>query len=149
MSVLQNELNKQTQYSEDLRGKLIEAENNRVEVEKIVEKVPEDYHRLKMEQKELLDAAARAEERANEAEAELERIQMNGDGVKQPEKPVGILLNEAVNVFLGSCDMMTFDPVSLQRDASAVRHSVGMIHDWCLRMEEALGMPVIAEADVV
>ena len=149
VSVLQNELNKQTQYSEDLRGKLIEAENNRVEVEKIVEKVPEDYHRLKMEQKELLDAAARAEERANEAEAELERIQMNGDGVKQPEKPVGILLNEAVNVFLGSCDMMTFDPVSLQRDASAVRHSVGMIHDWCLRMEEALGMPVIAEADVV
>ena len=149
VSVLRNELNKQTQYNEDLRGKLIYAENNRVEVEKRVEVVPEDYERLKKEQKELLDAAAKAEERANEAEAELERIQMDGDGGKQPEKPVGILLNEAVNTFLCSCDMMTFDPVGLQRDAFAVRHGLENLQEWINRMQAALEMPVITEANVI
>jgi chromosome segregation ATPase len=149
VSVLQNELNKQTQYNEDLRGKLLYAENNRVEVEKWVEVVPEDYERLKKEQKELLDAAAKAEERANEAEAKLERIQMDGDGGKQPEKPVGILLNEAVNTFLCSCDMMTFDPVGLQRDAFAVRHGMENLQEWINRIQAALEMPVITEANVI
>jgi len=149
VSVLQNELNKQTQYNEDLRGKLLHAENNRVEVEKRVEVVPEDYNRLKMEQQELLDAAAKAEERANEAEAKLERIQMDGDGGKQPEKPVGILLNDAVNTFLCSCDMMTFDPVGLQRDAFAVRHGLENLQEWINRIQAALEMPVITEANVI
>ncbi len=149
VSVLQNELNKQTQYNEDLRGKLLYAENNRVEVEKRVEVVPEDYERLKKEQKELLDAAAKAEERANEAEAELERIQLNGDGGKQSEKPVGIMLNEAVNVFLGSCDMMTFDPVGIQRDAFAVKHALENLQEWIDRMQETLATPVITEANVI
>lgn len=149
VSVLQNELNKQTQYNEDLRGKLLYAENNRVEVEKRVEVVPEDYNRLKIEQQELLDAAAKAEERANEAEAKLERIQMDGDGGKQPEKPVGILLNDAVNTFLCSCDMMTFDPVGLQRDAFAVRHGLENLQEWINRIQAALEMPVITEANVI
>ena len=126
VSVLQNELNKQTQYNEDLRGKLLYAENNRVEVEKRVEVVPEDYERLKKEQKELLDAAAKAEERANEAEAELERIQLNGNGGKQPEKPVGI-----------------------QRDAFAVKHALENLQEWIDRMQETLATPVITEANVI
>ena len=98
---------------------------------------------------ELLDAAARAEERANEAEAELERLQMEGNGTAKPEKPVGIVLNEAVNVFLASCDMMTFDPVSLQRDVFAVKHGLQNLQEWIDRMQAALEMPVITEAGVV
>ena len=135
--------------SEKMRADLLYAENHPIEVEKRVEVVPEDYNRLKMEQQELLDAAARAEERANEAEAELERLQMEGNGTAKPEKPVGIVLNEAVNVFLSSCDMMTFDPVSLQRDVFAVKHGLQNLQEWIDRMQAALEMPVITEAGVV
>ena len=148
---LQVKLEEMTEKADELRGKLLFAENNRieVEVEKRVEVVPEDYHRLKMEQQELLDAAARAEERANEAEAELERLQMAGNGGQGIEKPIGIVLNEAVNAFLGSCDMMTFDPARLQRDVFAVRHGLEALQEWMDRMQAALEAPVIAEADVV
>ena len=135
--------------SEKMRADLLYAENHPIEVEKRVEVVPEDYNRLKMEQQELLDAAARAEERANEAEAELERLQLEGNGTAKPEKPVGIVLNEAVNVFLASCDMMTFDPVSLQRDVFAVKHGLQNLQEWIDRMQAALEMPVITEAGVV
>ena len=135
--------------SDKLRADLLYAENNRIEVEKRVEVVPEDYNRLKMEQQELLDAAARAEERASEAEAELERLQTEGTGGRQMEKPVGIVLNGAVNAFLGSCDMMSFDPQGLQRDAFAVKHGLDMLQDWIDRMRLAMATPVITEADVI
>ena len=134
---------------DDLRGKLLFAENNRVEVEKRVEVAPADYHRLKMEQQELLDAAAAAEERANEAESELERLRMEAAGGKQMDKPVGIVLGQAVNAFLRECDMMTFNPAELQRDSYAVRHCVEQLRDWCRRMDEAMDTPVILEANVV
>lgn len=133
----------------DLRGKLVKAENSINVIEKKVEVVPEDYNRLKMEQQELLDAAARAEERANEAEAELERIQTLGSGGQKMEKPIGILMNDAINTFLVSCDMMTFDPAGLQRDVFAVRHGLSTLQDWIDRMQAALESPVITEADVV
>ena len=142
---------RQKRRIDELHAALLEAENNRVEVEveKRVEVVPEDYNRLKMEQKELLDAAARAEERANEAEAELERIQMNGAGKQEIEKPVGIVLGEAMNAFFRECEMMPFNPAELQRDRFAVQHCIGAIHEWCIRMEDALGTPVITEASVI
>ena len=67
---LRNELNGKAQYAEELRAQLLVAENNRVEVE--VEKIPDDYEDLKRQKKELIEAAAEAEERAAAAEAELE-----------------------------------------------------------------------------
>jgi hypothetical protein len=140
---------RQKRRIDELHAALLEAENNRVEVEKLVEVIPEDYNRLKMEQKELLDAAARAEERASEAEAELERLQMDEAGRQAKEKPVGIVLSQAMNVFFGECELMPFSPAELQRDRYAVEHCVGMIREWCQRMDEALDTPVITEANVI
>lgn len=142
------EINELRETRDDLKAKLLEAENHRVEVEKIVEVAPEDYERLKKEQKELLDAATKAEERANEAEAELERLQTEG-GPKQAEKSVGIVLGQAMNAFFSECEMMPYNPAELQRDSYAVKHCIGQIHEWCLRMEDALAVPVITEARVI
>ena len=128
---------------EDLRGKLIVAENQTK-----IEVVPEDYAQLKRNQQELLEAAASAEDRASAAEAELERMQTEG-GPKPMEKPVGIVLGQAMNAFFRECDMMPFDPAQLQRDSYAVRHCLEAIRDWCRRMDDALEMPVITEASVI
>ena len=146
---LSDQLLKADMEISELKAKLLKAENNRVEVEKRVEVAPADYHRLKMEQQELLDAAAAAEERANEAESELERLRMEAAGGKQMDKPIGIVLGQAVNAFLRECDMMTFSPAELQRDSYAVRHCVEQLRDWCRRMDEAMDSPVILEANVV
>ena len=133
---------------DELRGKLIQAENNVIEVEKVVEGLPADYEQLKRNQKELLEAAASAEDRANAAEAELERIQMDGAPQKM-EKPVGIALGQAMNAFFSECEMMPFNPAELQRDSFAVRHCLENIRDWCRRMDEALEAQVITEASVI
>lgn len=128
----------------DLRGKLVYAENHKIEVEKI----PEDYEQLKRDRKELLEAAASAEDRANAAEAELERLQMNG-ATPQIETPAGIVLAQAMTAFFRECEMMPFNPVDLQRDAGKVQYCLDQIRDWCRRMDEALAAPVITEARVV
>lgn len=145
---LRTEIQTLKEKAEKLRADLLTAENNVIEVEKRVEVPPEDYERLKKEQKELLDAAARAEERASEAEAELERARQAGDGTKD-EKPVGIVLAEAVNAFLRVCDLMPFEAAELQRDVFAVRHCMEQVDGWLRRMESALGTPVITEARVI
>ena len=128
---------------DDLRGKLIAAENQQK-----IEVVPADYEQMKRERQELIDAAADAEARAAEAEAALETAQADG-GTKQMEKPVGIVLGQAMNAFFSECEMMPFNSAELQRDSYAVRHCIGQIHEWCLRMEEALAAPVITEARVI
>lgn len=127
-----------------MKAALLEAENNRLEVEV----VPEDYEQLKRDRQELLEAAASAEDRASAAEAELERIQADS-GARKMEKPVGITLGQAMNAFFRECEMMPFNPAELQRDAYAVRHCLEQIQDWCRRMEDALDTPVIAEASVI
>ena len=130
---------------DELKGQLLEAENNRVEVEKVVEVAPADYEETKAE---LLAAAEEAEKRAAEAEAALETAQMDG-GAKQMDRPVSIILGQAMNAFFSECEMMPFNPAELQRDSFAVKHCIGQLHEWCLRMEEALAAPVIAEARVI
>ena len=139
---------RQKRRIDELNGKLIEAENHVIEVEKVVEVLPADYEQLKRNQQELLDAAASAEDRANAAEAELERIQMDGAPQKM-EKPVGIVLGQAMNAFFSECEMMPFNPAELQRDSFAVRHCLENIRDWCRRMDEALEAQVITEASVI
>ena len=127
-----------------MKAALLEAENNRLEVEV----VPEDYEQLKRDRQELLEAAASAEDRASAAEAELERIQADS-GARKMEKPVGVVMGQAMNAFFRECEMMPFNPAELQRDAYAVRHCLEQIQDWCRRMEDALDTPVIAEASVI
>ena len=149
VNMLQSELDYHRQTADQLRGELFEAENNRVEVEveKKVEVAPADYDRLKAERQELLEAATRAEERAVEAEDELERMRLAGSA-PEIEKPVGIRLNEAVNAFLSECDMMPFDPAGLQKDMFAIEHGLELMKDWLERMQGALDTPVIEGAVV-
>ena len=128
----------------DLKARLLEAENNRVEVEV----APADYERLKAEQKELLEAAAQAEERANDAETKLEQMRMDASG-QADARPVGIVLGQAMNAFFGECEMLPFSPEELQRDRYAVEHCLGMIRDWCRRMDDALSTTIISEVHVV
>lgn len=152
VSVLQNELNGKKQYVDDLRAKLLEAENNVVEVEKIVEVEPKDYRIIKMQLEnakksadDLIEAAAMAEERAAQLEAENEELK---SGKKEMQKPVGILLNEAVNTFFRNCDMMPYNPIDLQKDSYAVRHSLESLQEWIDRMHAALEGNVLAEGAV-
>ena len=95
-----------------------------------------------------MEAAAEAEARAAEAEAALETAQTDGNA-NQMDKPIGIILGQAMNAFFSECEMMPFNPAELQRDSYAVRHCISQIHEWCLRMEDALSAPVITEASVI
>lgn len=137
---------------DELHAKLLEAENNVVEVEKIVEVEPKDYHIIKMQLEnakksadDLIEAAAMAEERAAQLEAENEELK---SGKKEMQKPVGILLNEAVNTFFRNCDMMPYNPIDLQKDSYAVRHSLESLQEWINRMHAALESNVLAEGAV-
>jgi len=93
----------------------------------------------------LLQAAADAEQRAADAEAELEALKA---GRQEIEKPVGIILGQAVNAFFRECELMPCYPADLQKDRYAVQHSVEMLKEWVGRMETALETTVEAEGDV-
>ena len=142
-NILKGSVEKQKEIINDLQEKLIVAENQQK-----IEVVPADYEQLKRERQELIDAAAEAEARAAEAEAALETAQTDGNS-NQMDKPIGIILGQAMNAFFSECEMMPFNPAALQRDSYAVRHCIGQIHEWCLRMEDALAAPVITEASVI
>ena len=129
ISVLQNELNKQKQYASDLLKEL-EAKGNAA---------PDADREI------LLQAAADAEQRAADAEAELEALKA---GRQEIEKPVGIILGQAVNAFFRECELMPCYPADLQKDRYAVQHSVEMLKEWVGRMETALETTVEAEGDV-
>ena len=139
-------LNKQKQYAESLRealekkqAALLEAENNRVEVEV----APADYDQLKRDRRDLMEAAARAEERAAMLEEELEAAKSG-----QAEKvPAAIILSKAINSFFSECDMMPYYPADVQGDAAAILDKVEMLEEWCRRMHGVLD--VVTEGKVV
>lgn len=147
-----NAYERQKNRIDELHAKLLEAENNVVKVEKIVEVEPKDYRIIKMQLEnakksadDLIEAAAMAEERAAQLEAENEELK---SGKKEMQKPVGILLNEAVNTFFRNCDMMPYNPIELQKDSYAVRHSLESLQEWIDRMHAALEGNVLAEGAV-
>ena len=142
-NILKGTVEKQKEIINDLQEKLIVAENQQK-----IEVVPADYEQLKREREELITAAAEAEQRAAEAEAAMETAQMDGSANKT-ERPIGIILGQAMNAFFSECEMMPYNPAELQRDSYAVKHCIGQIHEWCLRMEDALAVPVITEARVI
>ena len=142
-NILKGTVEKQKEIINDLQEKLIVAENQQK-----IEVVPADYEQLKREREELITAAAEAEERAAKAEAAMETAQMDGSANKT-ERPIGIILGQAMNAFFSECEMMPYNPAELQRDSYAVKHCIGQIHEWCLRMEDALAVPVITEARVI
>ena len=117
---------------DDLRGKLIVAENQQK-----IEVVPADYEQLKRERQELIEAAAEAETRAAEAEAALEEMQNENaqDGVSDFEK-----MHFALRGFLMQCEHMALQPVGLYRDAEKALKDVGRLRLWCDTIEKALNV---------
>jgi chromosome segregation protein len=133
----------------DLKARLLTAENNRVEVEKI----PADYQNIKDElaearrnARELMDAAAEAEERASAAEAELEEVRAENaqNGTSEFEK-----MHYAMKTFLMQCEMMAVRPERLLRDAERVLRDVKRLRDWCDAMSAAMSAVHTAEGAVV
>ena len=124
---------------EQMHADLLTAENNRVEVEKIVEKVvekvPEDYEELKRRSAGMLAAAEEAEKRAADAEAELEELRANGSAA---EKPAIIRLHEAVQTFFASCDLMKYNMADFRRDKRSLSGILTQMEDWCSAMREAM-----------
>lgn len=133
ISVLNNECNKQRQYAQDLREKLIIAENEKT-VE-VIEKAPADYERLKKNQADLMEAAARAEERAAELEEQLEAARSGGQA---QEVPAMITLGKAMNAFFSECEMMPFYPAAMIGDSAAILNKVEQMEEWCRRMHDVL-----------
>lgn len=124
---------------EQMKADLLIAENNRVEVEKIVEKVvekvPEDYEELKRRSAGMLAAAEEAEKRAADAEAELEELRACGSAA---EKPAIIRLHEAVQTFFASCDLMKYNMADFRRDKRSLSGILTQMEDWCSAMREAM-----------
>ena len=133
---------------DDLRAKLLTAENNRVEVEK----VPADYQMIKDDLetarktvKELMDAAADAEERASAAEAELEeaRAENAQGGTSEYEK-----MHFAMKTFLMQCELMACRPEKLLRDAEKVQRDVDRLMTWCEAITRAMNVHIVEGAVV-
>lgn len=126
----------------DLKAKLLTAENNRVEVEKVVEKVPDDYEQLKKQlenarrtNEDLITAAAEAAERAEAAEAELEAISA---GTVQAE-PAWKTIKMAVDRFMMDTNfMLSASPAELNRDRKRIRGNVDLIASWARAMIDVL-----------
>ena len=134
---------------DDLKARLLTAENNWVEVEKI----PEDYEIVKARlaaaersAQELIDAAAEAEERAAAAEAELEeaRAENAQNGTSEYEK-----MHFAMKTFLMQCELMAVRPDRLMRDAEKVLLDVERLRIWCEAITTALTNVQTAEGAVI
>ena len=127
---------------EKMRADLLIAENNRVEVEKVVEKVPDDYELLKKQLEsarrtndDLINAAAEATERAEAAEAELEAISA---GTVQAE-PAWKTVKMAVDRFMMDTNfILSASPAELNRDRKRIRGNVDLIRSWANAMTDIL-----------
>jgi len=116
---------------------------NRVEVEKVVEKVPEDYERIKRQLEnakrsadDLIEAAAAAEERAAAAEAELEA--MNSGTENRPE-PVWKVVHMAVERFqMDARPVLAATPAELARAAQQIRFDVESLRAWADTIDEMM-----------
>lgn len=147
--ILKNSIEKQSETIEDLRGKLIIAENQQ-QIE--VERIPEDYELIKAElaaaereAKELIDAAADAEARAAAAEAALEdeRNERTQSGASDFEK-----MHFAMKTFMMQCELMACRPEGLLHEKERVQKDVARLRQWCDAMDNALTLHV-AEGEVV
>ena len=128
---LQNELNKQKQYAEELRKELDAGPA-----------VPEGYAK---DREILLAAAEDAERRAADAEAELEALRAGGAG--QPD-PVWKVLKVAVTRFMADCEMMPLDPAAMAPEKDRILANVTRVEKWADMMRMALAGVVPGEGAV-
>ena len=130
---LRNELNKQRQYAESLKQELDRQKEAAV---------PADYAE---DRRILMEAAAEAEKRAADAEAELEALRAGGAG--QPD-PVWKVLKVAVERFMMDCEMIPLDPSKLISDRNRIVANVNWLGSWVDMMRKALDTAVPAEGAV-
>jgi hypothetical protein len=132
---LQNELNKQKQYAEDLRKELDRKQE---------EAVPADYAK---DREILLAAAADAEKRAADAEAELEALRAGGAG--QPD-PAWKVLKKALDIFMADCELLPINDVQgLLREEKKVRGYLNYLDAWVQATRKQMDGAVEAEGAVV
>ena len=152
---LQNELNGQKQYAEELRKLLDEKEEEyqrmlrqcdeearAEEREKMAAAVPADFAR---DREILLAAAEEAEKRAADAEAELEALKAGG--AAQPD-PVWKVLKVAMVRFMTDCELMPLDPAAMIKDRHRIETYLDRIDKWSDMMRIALAGTVSAEGAI-
>ena len=93
----------------------------------------------------LLQAAAEAEQRAADAEAELEALKAGGAG--QPE-PVWKVLKVAMTRFMTDCEMMPLDPAAMAADKVRIEANLTRLEKWADMMRIALAGVVPGEGAV-
>lgn len=139
-----------------LAADLLTAENNRVEVEKVVEKVPEDYERIKKQLEnakrsadDLIEAAAAAEERAAAAEAELEAARTSGAGQLEKD-PIWKVIRMAVRRFeMDINPVWMASPAELARDQKQITTDLDMIRTCVTAIESLLQKQLQADGGAV
>lgn len=126
---------------ERLHARLEDAES------RVVEVTPADYEQLKQDQADLIAAAAEAEQRAADAEAELEALRAGDmdDGREDAWK----VLKVAMVRFLNDCEMMPLDPQALIPYRPRINASLARLEGWIRQMRGAMDGAVTAEAVVV
>lgn len=142
--------------NDKLRADLLTAENNRVEVEKIVEKVPEDYERIKRQLEnakrsadDLIEAAAAAEERAAAAEAELEAARASESGETERD-PIWKIIRMAVRRFeMDTNPVWLASPAELARDQKQITKDLDMIRICVTAIESLLQKQLQADGGAV
>ena len=156
IDALQNELNGQKQYAEELRKLLDEKEEEHQrmlaqcdeearaeEREKMAADVPADFAR---DREILIAAAEEAEKRAADAEAELEMLRANGAG--QPD-PAWKVLKKATDIFMSDCEMLAITDIKgLLREEKKVRGYLDYLEAWIRATRDAMAGAVEAEGAV-
>ena len=132
---LQNELNKEKQYAEDLRKELDRKQEAAV---------PADFAK---DREILIAAAEEAEKRAADAEAELELLRASGAG--QPD-PAWKVLKKATDIFMSDCEMLAITDVKgLLREEKKVCGNLDYLEAWIRATRDAMACAVEAEGAVV
>ena len=143
---LQNELNGQKQYVDELTKELVQVkEHGKLLAQSLQtarDTVPEDFAK---DREMLLEAAAEAEKRAADAEAELEALRAGGAG--QPD-PVWKVLKVAVTRFMTDCEMMPLDPAAMIGDRARIEANLSRLEKWADMMRTVLAGAVPGEGAV-
>lgn len=126
---LQSELEEQKNYAANLLKELEAKGNTAADQDREI----------------LLQAAAEAEQRAADAEAELEALKAGGAG--QPE-PVWKVLKVAMTRFMTDCEMMPLDPAAMAADKVRIEANLTRLEKWADMMRIALAGVVPGEGAV-
>lgn len=151
MAGLQNELNGKKQYADELKKETEELKKQILQGEEKIEALkaqiregaPADYA---ADREILLEAAANAEARAANAEAELEALKAAGAG--QPD-PAWKILKKAIDIFMADCELLAVNDVQgLLREEKKVQAYLGYLESWVQATRKAMDDAVPAEGVV-